>query len=201
MISKDSYIIDSQKINDTFNSNGEIETVKDVITFLGLSFIKPFAGIVDNVAVKAIASALAAMFAAPLDLTLLIFMFWFLDLPLGVIRAKFVNKEDFLPTKVLIWFIRGIVWMVGLGLFSALINTLTNHFGEAFIYAQSFVFAVVAFTEFWSNVRSLSSFIGKTPGETALGKAITAFMSGKGIKEAMKEIMNDDPDNNNQPSK
>ncbi len=192
-------------IEQNLNKNGELDTVKDVLLFYGYIFVKPFVSVMEGFTSKAILSMLGvllfvsepneikfitgSMFYVPMDLVALLLVLWCSDIVTGIIRATLINKQPFIPVKVMMWFVRGLVYIVGLGLVSAFLNTGAKYFGDLFIDAQAFVFLVVAFTELWSNLRNL---FGPSMKTAPLGRALIALLSGKGLRAALQEIMLDD---------
>jgi hypothetical protein len=192
-------------IEQTLNENGELYTVKDVLLFYGYIFIKPFVSVMEGFTSKAVLSLFGvllfvsepsevqfitgSMFYVPMDLVALLLILWCSDIVTGIIRATLINKQPFIPVKVMMWFVRGLVYIVGLGLVSAFLNTGAKYFGDLFIDAQAFVFLVVAFTELWSNLRNL---FGPDMKNAPIGRAIIALLSGRGLRAALQEIMIDD---------
>lgn len=191
-------------IDNKMNEYGEFNNISDVLAFWGYTIIKPIISIVDYLFFKVFLSLMVLliaendpnnyamildMFKVPLDLVVLLSILWMADILTGLFRAKFVKKEVFIPAKVMMWFIRGIVYMIGLGLFTAFVNVAAKYFGDLFFQAQAFVFLVLAFTELWSNIRNL---VGHNAKDAPLGKALISLFSGKGIGQTLKEIMEGD---------
>lgn len=198
----------SINIDKKMNEYGEFTKIHDVLIFWGYTIIKPIVSMFDFIFIKGFLALafiiftdndpknyelILDMFKVPLDLVVLLMMLWCFDIVTGLIRAKFIKKEMFIPAKVLMWFMRGVLYMVGLGMFSAFINVAAKYFGDMFLQAQAFVFLILAFTELWSNVRNL---VGHNANKTPLGKALISYFSGSSLKESLREIIQGDNNDN-----